>query len=673
MGVGSGISQGIQRRARANWLYPVLIVAINLIVAHKLFAVSYTAYLKSNEGSFIALSRHIAEGGWGLGWWPLWDNGVPFQNTYIPGLPLLVGAIVKLTGGDVSIVYHRVTATIFMLAPLTVYLMALKLTKQVHASALAAIVFSLFSPGNFVLPGVLSDVIDPRALRRLQILAFYGEGPYTAAIATLPLAILTLMSALNNPRYWRCVLAGALCGIAVLFNAFSAVLLVTVTVSLLASVETNRFLRNALILSTIGIAAYIWISPLLPPSVIHAIRVNSPTVDGDYRFTTRSAKGLVFLVGIFGVVWFLTRRLQPFLRFFCLLATILATIVLLGERRHIYLVPQPHRYQTAMDMTICIVAVFLGTEIVRRLSRKLQIVTIAIAILLVFSQIVTLFPYGRYVVQTADVRQSVDYRIASWADEHMHGRRMLVSGAHSFNFNVFTRTPQFHGGHDPMQPNEVMKIALYTIFQGPRENDGATSILWLKAMGVHAVSVPGPDSDEFYKPFVNPQKFDGLLPVLWKEGGNTIYQVPARSDSLAHVVPYDTLVNKQPINGLDTSELQEYVNALDDPTLPPAPLEWKDWSHGAITTTVDPGHALSIQMTYHPGWHATIEGREQPTEKDGLGLLIIRPDCASGCQIELNYDGGFEGKATRYCSITLMAGIAAFGLLRRSRLAREPN
>ena len=65
-----------------------------------------------------------------------------------------------------------------------------------------------------------------------------------------------------------------------------------------------------------------------------------------------------------------------------------------------------------------------------------------------------------------------------------------------------------------------------------------------RSAGARAISVPGPKSPEYYKPFANPRKFEGVLPVLWREGDDTVYGVPARSDSLAHVMAPGDLVHR---------------------------------------------------------------------------------------------------------------------------------
>jgi len=57
----------------------------------------------------------------------------------------------------------------------------------------------------------------------------------------------------------------------------------------------RTLLTKVVLFVIIGGLAYGWICPLLPPSVIAAIRKNSPTVDGDYTFTLRSAAGVAIL------------------------------------------------------------------------------------------------------------------------------------------------------------------------------------------------------------------------------------------------------------------------------------------------------------------------------------------------------------------------------------------
>jgi hypothetical protein len=78
------------------------------------------------------------------------------------------------------------------------------------------------------------------------------------------------------------------------------------------------------------------------------------------------------------------------------------------------------------------------------------------------------------------------------------------------------------GGHSPTAINWVRQVAVYTIYTGENagDQDGPISAIWLMAFGCGAVTVPGPDSGDASRPFRNSSKFDGLLPLIWREGVN---------------------------------------------------------------------------------------------------------------------------------------------------------
>jgi hypothetical protein len=112
-------------------------------------------------------------------------------------------------------------------------------------------------------------------------------------------------------------------------------------------------------------------------------------------------------------------------------------------------------------------------------------------------------------------------------------------------------------------------------------NDGVQAVedtreplLWLKAYGVGAVCVVGPGSPEFWKTMHYPRKFDGLR-VLWREDDTTIFEVPRRSSSLAHVVPVSAIVRVAPTDHADQRQVAGYVAALEDAGMPEAMFRWE--------------------------------------------------------------------------------------------------
>jgi hypothetical protein len=245
------------------------------------------------------------------------------------------------------------------------------------------------------------------------------------------------------------------------------------------------------------------------------------------------------------------------------------------------------------------------------------------------------------------------------------GGRVMPGGSYAFWFNWFTPIPQMSGGFDQWNWNMVQRVAVFTIHSGmnagPR--DGEIATLWLKAFGVAGVHVPGPESAEYFKPFANPRKFEGLLKEVWREGGDRIYRVPLRSTAFAHVIPEESLVQTRPKDGLDVTELRRYVAALDSVRLPPATMTWPTPSRARIQANVPPGHVISVQVNHHPGWRAN---RAYPA-RDGLGLIVIRPERPGPADVTLEFAADSEAIWTDCASVLSLAGALFFmglGILR---------
>jgi hypothetical protein len=79
--------------------------------------------------------------------------------------------------------------------------------------------------------------------------------------------------------------------------------------------------------------------------------------------------------------------------------------------------------------------------------------------------------------------------------------------------------------------------------------------------------------------------------------------------------------------------------------------------------------AVSVQVSWDAGWRASVNGVAFPTGKDALGFLVLEPDCAGKCAIDLVYDGGMQGKiADLLCALGFVAcGYMIYLGLKRSR------
>jgi hypothetical protein len=237
---------------------------------------------------------------------------------------------------------------------------------------------------------------------------------------------------------------------------------------------------------------------------------------------------------------------------------------------------------------------------------------------------------------------------------------VYAPGSISFWFNAFTDVAQLTGGFEQGDIQRAMPAVHYQIMVGP---DGTVARDWLRIYGCDAVIVSGPASEEQYKPFPYPRKFDGVLPVLWRESDVTIYAVPRRSPSLAHVVRRDDLAPRFPPDASRPAELQPFLAALEDPALPPATFQWRGTRHARIAADLRPGYLIAVQVAYHRGWNARVNGQARRVWGDPLGLMIVEPRCDGPCVVDLAYDGGMEMTFFRVLSwLSIAGGLAAGGL-----------
>jgi hypothetical protein len=390
----------------------------------------------------------------------------------------------------------------------------------------------------------------------------------------------------------------------------------------------------------------------------------------EYPLTRVSALGLGNVVFGSLTLWLaLRKRLSAQALMLILFTAVISSIVLLSYYFDCTLVPQPNRYGVITDMALSLCLVFGGAVLWRRLPAPLRTAIVVILVCAAAVQVRHGVRFARGLIRPIDPTTTTAYHLAQWMDEHMQGERVFVGGAQSFHFNAFTDTPQLHGGHDPMQPSILSLIAGYVIPSGA--NTGTRDIeictIWLKALGARALSVPGPRDDAYYQTFPHPERFAGHFPVLWHESDTTVYGVPTRSHSLAHVVPEVALVHRAPYNGLDVDEMSRYVAALEDPALPEAPFRWLNRHSAAVEAKLEPGQVVSIQERYMPGWIAEADGRRQPLGPDGLGFMTVRPDCTD-CRITVTYEGSREEHRLRL--VSLAVSLFAIGALVRARLRK---
>jgi hypothetical protein len=610
------------------------LLALNVFVCAKLFSTEYLNQLGSIEGSFIAISRYTIDHFGDLKWWPLWFCGMPYQNVYGPLLHNLVALAAVVLKISPALAFHKTAALFYCLGPVTLFWMAYRFSGSLACGLWSGLLYSLVSPAAILFPTVRADVGGMWYLRRLYNLIVYGESPHIASLALMPLALIALDSAIRRGRPVHYVLSAIMLAALALTNVTGLVGFVMVLAAYILAMPQAHKPQSILRIALVALLAYGLAIPWLPPSTIRLIAANSQHSQGAY-YPLRLLP-FVLAAAVVAVLYVVCARLRlgGFIRF-ALLVTLLAAVVTLPSfLGKVVIVPQPERFQLELEMGCCLAAGFA-------LSKLPKVAPSAILGVLCLFALVHNRNFANRLIQPIDIRGTIEYREAKWFDQNMSGRRVFAPGSVSFWMNVFTDTPQLGGCCDQGVPNWQQRVALHTIYTGQNlaARDGEISLLWLQAYGVHAIGVSGSGSREWYKPYGNPNKFDGLLPVLWREGGDVIYGVPQRSESLAHVIQESQVISREPIDGSDVAPLRPYVAAINDSQTPPAKLEWITPTRATIDAELRSGDLFSVQVTYDPGWRAFINLAERRIGRDALGMMVIHPDCAGPCTVDLRYDG----------------------------------
>jgi hypothetical protein len=646
--------------------YIALLLALNCYFAGNLFLAEFTDNMRTNAGSFMAITRFILQHWPHLGWFPWWFNGEPFENSYTPMLHLVDAAFAWITGASPARAFNFVTGAAFIFGPVFLFYFAWRISGYLETSFFAALLYSLFSP--CVMFSTFRHDVGLWNPWRLRVLVYYGEGPHTTVLCTLPLALLAIYLALTTRKYLWCAAATLAMAFVTLVNAFGAVDLLVGSCCLILALPRQKMFKASLLTLAMGVAAYLLASPFLTPTLLRTIGADAENVGAVVPTGTIFATQSLILPG-WVFLYFAIRGVDDYLiRFSALFTYVFFQIVALFAIGNVFALPQPHRYSLELEIGIALLMVFTLRRVVIRWppaaksGKVAKAVGVAVILLAGYHQTVAYRRYARVIVQKIDVTKTIEYKIGEWFQTHMPDQRAFVTAQAGTWLNVFADTPQMHSGHSPFNPNFwVEEAAAFTIYSGMNagSRDAQFSILWLKAYGCQAIYVPGPMSRLNDKPFNHPEKFEGILPVLWHEEDDTIYAVPQRTKSLAHVVPESAIVKRKPIHGLDTEEVERYVAALDDASLPGDVMAWPDPNHGHIDTILHPGQVLSIQSTYDKGWIATANGKTASVTRDAIGMSVVHAECAGACSVDFIFDGGFERKLCRVLSwLTFLGGLA---------------
>jgi hypothetical protein len=634
-----------------------LVFAVNAAVCWRLWFADFYNQMGSVEGSFIAIARYLMLHPADHRWFPMWFCGIPFTRVYQPGFHVTVAALATALHWTPQRAYHLMAALAYSAGPPALFWLCYRLTRSRGYALVTALAYSLASPSLLLVSDLRRDIGGFTLPRRFFLLVGYGDAPHLAGLVLLPLVVWTLHEAVANGRRRFYASSAVLMAMLMVVNWTATVGLAFAVIAYFfaqaGAVRPWRWLAAA----GIPVTAYLLICRWIPPDVLLSIPGNAANSDGT-RYDAAHWTQLAALAALVAVANLFMERARAHLafRFFASFFLCSGFVVLGRYWAGWSLTPQAHRFQPEMEMALLGALAFPLWRAWGRWPRGLRAGLLAAGILLGGCQLVNYCRFAALLTAPVQVEDTIEYRMAKAFERTVPGGRVFAPGSVAIWMNLFTGTPQMVGCCDQSVPHLEQRIAFYTIYSGANagSRDERYSELWLKAYGASAIGVSGPGSRETYKPFANPAKFEGHLPVVWREGDNAIYAVPGRSGSLAHVIRPAEEVRRAPAHGLDISPLLAYVAALDDASLPEARLRWIDEHRFQVDAALEPGQRVSVQMTYAPGWRAASGGRPVPLHADALGLMVAAPDSSGPTRLEFTYDDAAE---LRFAGLGQLVGV----------------
>lgn len=650
----------------------LILFALNAYICRNLFEAHFIHQMGSTAGPFIALSRWILRHWHDLTWYPLWFTGMPFFHVYQPGLHVVVASVASLLHLTPERSYFLVIALVYCLQPVALYWLCYCATGSRGCAFAAGVAFSLISPSAFLASLVRHELGGIWYARRYHTLVYYGESPHDLALLLIPLAILFLHKAAVDRKRWYFPLT-CLALAAILLTNWPGT--VGLLMALLSYALSRAGAGSGRLWTTLAAAGAIsimiacrWVSPgsLLP--ILRNAQQSDGTSFGWVHLLVALAAGLT----LFGLHLLFQRfRVDRWLRFFLFFAFISALVALARFWTGFNLLPQGHRWQLEMELAIIGALALLARAALARCSPRVRIALLVLLALGAILQVRNYHGYARGITREVSPQDTIEYRASQWLEANLKDARVFVPGSVSLWLNAFSDVPQLAGCCDPSVPSFSHRLAYYTVYSAENAGDRyiPAVLLWLKAYGAQAILVTGTNSSEFFRPYARPDAFHNALPELWRDGDNVIYKVPSASTSFAHVLNSFELVSRPPANGLDTSGLAAYVAGLERAGSQ-AEFQWINAHRARVHAQVAQGQVVSVQISYDPGWGATISGIAQPIHGDALGLMAIEPACIGSCDIDLVFG---PGSGVHWAAWIQMLGLilaVAWGFLPSGKVKR---
>lgn len=616
------------------------IFLLNVWLCVPLFMPGELPFRGSIEGGYVGMARFISEHPNPWGWNPLAYCGLPTQFMYVPGLPYVAAFFLwLLPHASPQMVYRTIVALATCAGPVAVFVFAIYFTGSRRWAFAVAVAYTLLSPSYGLFPAIEKDRGLVQLPWRIQVLAKYGEGPHTAGLALLPLALLALWRAAKGRR----VLPAAVLLAAIPLTNWLAAMALAIAAALLLLAAWGEPGFSAWRAVAAAALAYLLACFWLTPGFVRTVASNWPADSFAYQLGRPQVWLLAGAAGGALLIRLAFRFLRGsfYLCFVTLGAFVFGWIATMFYMYGLDTIPESRRYAIEFELFLALALAEGFRLAMRHRNDTVRLSAMGTGAVMLLAGVPQLWAYatqGWHRWTPSPPQQTIEYEIGRELSDLPLQGRIFATGGLRFRLNSWFEMPQVGGPFETGLQNRIPVDLAYRIRTGEHLRPGREAedtVTLLRVLGAQYVVIHGPQSREYYRDFMRPERVSGTLKPVFRTEDDAILALP--DQSLAHNI----LVNEVPGAAAPRTPtaMSDYVAAIGDRSRPQLLVKWLDGSRVSVSGTVPPGDVVSLQVNADPGWHATQNGREIPLAADGFGFLVVHALPAAQTTIELDYRG----------------------------------
>lgn len=620
---------------------------LNLALNWRILLPGVTPYRGSIERGYAYMARIFADNPDYLSWNPLQYGGIPMHYVYLPLLPYFDALWLWLIpGADATHVHRAVCALALMLTPAAVFLLLREWTGRAAPAFWSALAVTFMSPLYSFIETIKNDRGIMTVPWRIQVLIKYGEGPHTVGILLAFVALLLVRRAALQGGFPALLAAAVALAATVLTNWVAGLALAfSVSMLLLVHLGDGEFRHRRVILA--GLLGYLLAAFWLTPSFIGQMAYNWPQDAFGFQFQRMERLSMIgWAAGLAAIrMAFLRFPGQRFLCWLTLCSFGYGLPVILFYRYGINPFPESRRYALEFECFLLLLAV----EVVRlllaqpRLGWRVAGRAALLALLLHQTPIVTKFVAHRYSKWTPVAKEETsEYRVAAALDRLKPYGRVFASGGPRFRLNSWFPIPQVGGVFETGLKTRLPLIIAYQVRTDlglAKDREAEESMMLLRAYAVEYIVTHGPNSEEFYRDYKNPKKFEGVLEKVWEENDDAIYRLsPVRYAHLLRTEEIPTITIQYGYQ----KPWYPYVGAMLDAGRPALGFAWRNARHAVVTGAMPAGMHVAFAIPWDPNFRAYLDGRPVALRANSTGLMVTEALAAAGSTLDLRFEPSRE-------------------------------